>query len=600
MYFHSHNVNDKKNPVGKANWSINNVLIKNNYFHAIYGKVIEICDITLMKKNNMKMIKGLPLCIEYNEQIFEAVLMEHNSENGTAILKINALNDKWFSIIKNDKCRLLPSSKHPLKNTLDFLIGANFTQLRGWEVIKQMYRGTKVSVAYNDRKINFFQELNSMQKNAVKAALNTNRRVLCLSGPPGTGKTKVITEIISHFNRNNVKVLIVAPRSDTLTSLIDRMNLNDTSLCSMGNEDNVSLENKIKKHTNYTHLESLTELLTVMKESDHENEAKVKYQQLAENLNYETTVNIIKNSKIIFTTSGRNIINLLKVANFQPDVVLIEEGGQILECVSWRFLSLAPRAIVVGDHNQLSATLNSEIAEKKYLINCSVMESIWQNAFEIDKIMLNIQYRMNEKIMQWSSETFYNDKMVADENNKDITLSDISSIKKNDVFNSPLLTFNTKSSSKFSEKRVDKVYSNPQEALICVKYIKFLLKKGIKESDIGVITPYNGQKNLIEKVLGNTKIQVSSVDGFQGQQREVIVFCFVRNNQSKIIGFLNDERRMNVAITRARRQFVFIGSLDMLNSVESFQKLKNILNTNGVVIPAEEYLSDLHNLKINK
>uniref|UniRef100_A0A0N5CAE1 AAA_12 domain-containing protein n=1 Tax=Strongyloides papillosus TaxID=174720 RepID=A0A0N5CAE1_STREA len=125
--------------------------------------------------------------------------------------------------------------------------------------------------------------------------------------------------------------------------------------------------------------------------------------------------------------------------------------------------------------------------------------------------------------------------------------------------------------------------------MVCVKYVKYLISNGLKESDIGIITPYSAQKIKIEKYLNGYNIEVSTVDRFQRQQKEVIIFCFVRDNKTKDVGLLIKKKYMIVAMTSARRQFVFIGNTNMLFTDDKFEELRNILLNEGISIDAGRY-----------
>uniref|UniRef100_A0A1I7X1Q5 AAA_12 domain-containing protein n=1 Tax=Heterorhabditis bacteriophora TaxID=37862 RepID=A0A1I7X1Q5_HETBA len=177
--------------------------------------------------------------------------------------------------------------------------------------------------------------------------------------------------------------------------------------------------------------------------------------------------------------------------------------------------------------------------------------------------LLTVQYRMNSKIMRWSSDQFYNSLLTADESVANITLSDISNISSNHSFIYIICIWEVK---------------------LVTRYLEFLQKIGVQEKDIGIITPYYAQVEIIrEKILGS-QIVVNTVDAFQGQEKEVIIFSMVRHNPERSLGFLREERRLNVAITRARRQFVLIGSARMTERNKCLKKLFTNIKRNGIVV----------------
>uniref|UniRef100_A0A0K0E4C6 AAA domain-containing protein n=1 Tax=Strongyloides stercoralis TaxID=6248 RepID=A0A0K0E4C6_STRER len=564
------------------------VKVSNAIFDSIHGKVVEVFNEEFIGKNNNKLKLGYPFVLKIYDFNIDTVVLKFDPVFGKLRLKIIDKNVDWNIIRKNEECKLLPSNRNTLTNVLKFISDTNFFTLPGWNTMKCIYGGEGVPVAYSDRGLKFTQSLNASQQNAVKASLNSKRNIVCISGPPGTGKTQVISEIIRQLQKKKKKILIVGPRKDVLTNILKYFDSSNLNGCCMFDEDKHSFDSKLKSHRKFDDLHLVSNVINDIKNNNDASTDMSKFFKIAQDLSITMKLNIIRSSKIIYTTTGRNIMGLLATADFIPDVVLFDEASQILEPVSWRYLLNGQRSIVVGDPNQLTTSLNSENKTDNPMLQTSIVEYLWKNLPTSCKVLLNCQYRTNEKIIKWSSKTFYNNEMYADDSNKNIVLSDISGIDKKSRFNHPVVVFDSKDCRKFYESRLNTSYINYNEASVCVKYIKFLLKNGIKKRDIGVITPYSAQRQELEKHLEDVK--VSTVDGFQGQEKEVIVFCFVRNNRYKEIGFLSNEKRMNVALTRSRRQFVFIGNTDMLSCTESFKELRDCLVSAGPTINADKYL----------
>lgn len=195
--------------------------------------------------------------------------------------------------------------------------------------------------------------------------------------------------------------------------------------------------------------------------------------------------------------------------------------------------------------------------------------------------LLTVQYRMNEKIMQWSSKEFYNSRLVASDDVSKITLSDISFIADTSKMNSPLMMINTDLDRQhdtplYKEVLFQMSYRNAGEAELVIRYLRVLKSLGVSGKEIAVISPYYAQVTAIRDRLNCSDVSVNTVDSFQGQEREIVVFSMVRCNPDRAIGFLQDERRLNVAITRAKRQFVLIGSARMM---QRNRHLRSLLRT---------------------
>ena len=188
---------------------------------------------------------------------------------------------------------------------------------------------------------------------------------------------------------------------------------------------------------------------------------------------------------------------------------------------------------------------------------------------------------MNEKIMRFPSQEFYNNELIADESVKNIKLSDITGKTGNDPItdNTPVVFVDTQG--KFLEKRKKGSQSkyNPEEA----KLVKFITQKlidlGVNPSDIGIITPYKDHEDFLKNLIKD--VEIKTVDGFQGREKEVIIISLVRSNPEEEIGFLDDVRRLNVALTRAKRKLIIVGDANTLKSNRIYNKLINYIKENG-------------------
>lgn len=340
-------------------------------------------------------------------------------------------------------------------------------------------------------------------------------------------------------------------------------------------------------------------------------------------------------STIVFSTLTGVGSKLFKSEseNNSFDYVIIDEATQALEVECWMAMKKATKSVILaGDHHQLPPTVTCPEAVERGLER-SCFERIQRKNPHLIK-MLSIQYRMNEKIMKFSSNRFYDGNLQCAPNVAGITLLDIlnnnlvhcnaesCSVIKNDVTESTVLTdklssisigsISTQDLSEYLDPLIliDTQYcanpneteeintgflqdskKNDTEAKIAVKRVLLLIEKfHIKNEQVAIISPYSAQVSLINELLNEKgiKIEVGTVDGFQGREKEVIIFSAVRSNDKREIGFLSDYRRLNVAITRAKRQLIFIGDCKTLHADELFKELISYFEEEGYV----EYPSD--------
>ncbi|RMD46991.1 MAG: IGHMBP2 family helicase, partial [Aquificota bacterium] len=240
----------------------------------------------------------------------------------------------------------------------------------------------------------------------------------------------------------------------------------------------------------------------------------------------------------------------------------------------------AKKAVFAGDHKQLPPTvLNPEAKELSF-----TMFERFIDIYPISVYMLKIQYRMNELIMRFSSDMFYNGELIADENVKNIRLSDLTGKEGNSPItdNTPVIFIDTEGKFLEEVKKGSKSKYNPKEAHVVKKVIDKIESFGINPKDIGVITPYKDHEDYLKKIIHD--VEVKTVDGFQGREKEIIIISLVRSNPNEEIGFLDDLRRLNVALTRAKRKLIIIGDSKTLSSNRTYKKLIEYIKENGKLI----------------
>ncbi len=272
------------------------------------------------------------------------------------------------------------------------------------------------------------------------------------------------------------------------------------------------------------------------------------------------------------------------------DWVVIDEASQATEPISWIPITRASKVIMAGDHFQLPPTVRSKEAEAKGL-GVTLFERFYEVLKPDSKALLDRQYRMNKMIMGFSSKIFYEDRLIADESVKDRTLWDLVGTDKcsetTKTFLKEPFVFIDTAGKGFEEKLETGSESryNPEEAELVIDQLRILLEAGVPESEIAIICPYSAQVRYLSRLVGSAlvadrgqaqgqpvpDIEIDSVDGFQGREKEAVIVSLVRSNLLGEMGFLGDTRRMNVAMTRAKRKLIVIGDSSTLASLQFYK-----------------------------
>ena len=464
----------------------------------------------------------------------------------------------------------------------------------------------------------FNNELNESQKDAVRFALEVNEIGL-IHGPPGTGKTTTIVEVILQLVKLGNKILVVAPSNIAVDNIGEKLiqyksklsgknsNINlNFDLCRIGhparllpsvisncldtkveNSDNTQFVKKVKREMDKIKRE-LQKIDYREKEKKFQLKQELKDKREDIKGSYKNTVfDIYRKANIILSTcisSGENYLSMAISKDNPFDYIIIDECAQGTEGLCWVPILQGKKAILAGDHLQLPPTIKSKNAE--YVLSYTLFDRMISTYGDKVTRLLNTQYRMNEKIMKFSSQELYEDKLIADDTVKNHTLKDLISERyKNDknileeinsyddfgIFDKPLVLLNTSGLEFFETKDPETLSSfNVGETDLCKRMVDYLKDKLKAENkDIGIITPYSAQvSNLSHKITQDEYrgLEISTVDGFQGREKEIIILSLVRSNQKNQVGFLSDKRRLNVAITRPRRMLIVIGDIDTITN----------------------------------
>ncbi|SER17057.1 AAA domain-containing protein [Pedobacter rhizosphaerae] len=431
-------------------------------------------------------------------------------------------------------------------------------------------------------------QLNASQQLAVDKILAADHLAI-VHGPPGTGKTTTLVEAVKALvKQNNQKILVVAPSNTAVDLLTEKLSLAGLNVIRVGNPARVSvrlmestLDYKMTDHPEMKNIKSLKKQASEYKNMAHKykrNFGKAERDQRKALFDEAHKIGreIEKSEQYIIENllNGAQVVtatlvgaNHYTVRNLKYDTMVIDEAGQALEPACWIPILKARSVILAGDHFQLPPTIKSVIAAEKGLNN-TLLEKLAQLHPEA-VVLLEEQYRMHQDIMAYSSKVFYQNRLRAHD-----------SVSRHLIFedDKPLLFIDTAGCS-FEEKLDGTSTTNPEEAAFLIKHLvnQVQLIQAKYEIDnfpsIAVVSPYKQQVELLrigieenEELLSyQDKISVNTIDSFQGQERDMVYISLVRSNDSAAIGFLADTRRMNVAMTRAKKKLVVVGDSSTLS-----------------------------------
>ena len=430
-------------------------------------------------------------------------------------------------------------------------------------------------------------KLNHSQKEGIEKAINSP--LFLIQGPPGTGKTVTSAAIVYHLAKLDVgKVLVCAPSNiaaDQLSEKIEKIGLKVVRVCAKSREsistrvEHLSLHNQMRKLEGKKEYKKFFEMLktkeeegNVLSNKDHE-----KYKKLKKKAEEE----IINSCQVVVTTCISSFDKRLN--NFRFPIVLIDEATQACEseCIL-PLLHGANHAIIVGDHCQLGPVVLCKNAAKAGL-KMSLFERLVK--LKIKPHMLQVQYRMHPKLSEFPSNSFYDGNLQNGVTSDDRIYFNVNFPWPNPK--KPTFFYHIVGKEEFSASGTS--YINREEADFIDTIVKTLLKCTVKPEQIGIITPYEGQRcYIVSRMLKNcasTEIEVSSVDSFQGREKDYIIMSCVRSNNHHGIGFLDDPRRLNVSLTRARYGLILVGNVLALsnhqlwiNLLDHYQKMNLLVS----------------------
>lgn len=453
--------------------------------------------------------------------------------------------------------------------------------------LRDIFHGKQPTSSYSFQPIRF-PWLNQTQEEAVNKVLHA-KDVAIVHGPPGTGKTTTLVEAIYETLHRESQVLVCAQNNMAVDWISEKLTDRGVNVLRIGNPSRVNdkmlsftYERRFESHPDYPQLWSLRKAIRELYSQNRKGANRESMHQKINALKDRATELEIRINETLFSEARVIACTLVSSANRlltgkKFGTLFIDEAAQALEAACWIPIRKADRVVLAGDHFQLPPTVKSPQALREGLGN-TLMQAIANN--QPDAVsLLKLQYRMNDEIMRFPSEWFYGGMLQSAPEVKYRSILD---------FDTPITWVNTEEMD-CNEEFIGESYGriNKPEAELTISQLKEYITKIGRERflgeriDVGVISPYKAQVQYLRQLIKKDAffkpyrqlITVNTVDGFQGQERDVILISLVRANEKGEIGFLGDLRRMNVAITRARMKLIILGNAATLTRHSFYKKL---------------------------
>ncbi len=482
--------------------------------------------------------------------------------------------------------------------------------------LREIFNGTAPTGRHSFDPVRF-PWLNASQEAAVNEVLRA-KDVAVVHGPPGTGKTTTLVEAVHETLHRESQVLVCAQSNMAVDWISEKLTDRGVTVLRIGNPTRVNdkmlsftYERRFEAHPSYSTLWAVRKAIRHLyahrpsggRESFHQKIARLR--ERATELEIAINEDLFNEARVIACTLTGSANRVLAGRNFST--LFIDEAAQALEAACWIAIQKAGRVVLAGDHRQLPPTVKCPEALKGGL-GRTLMESIAARHPSAVSL-LRIQYRMNETIMRFSSECFYDGQVESAPEVKYRGILDWDNPMEwidtaDEEQTAPYLTEgqagNTHAAAQAAPSGFDEInhpdhpsHSNPEEARLTLNILKnYFMRIGTERIlneriDTGIISPYKGQVQLLRSMLRRDAffkpfrhmISINTVDGFQGQERDVILISLVRSNEHGKIGFLHDLRRMNVAITRARMKLVIVGNSRTLCRTPFYKLLYNYVKS---------------------
>lgn len=453
--------------------------------------------------------------------------------------------------------------------------------------LRDIFHGTQPASTFSFHPLRF-PWLNATQEEAVNKVLHA-KDVAIVHGPPGTGKTTTLVEAVYETLHRENQVLVCAQSNMAVDWISEKLADRGVSVLRIGNPSRVNdkmlsftYERRFESHPDYPQLWSIRKAIRELYARSRKGAEREAVRQKINSLKDRATELEIRINESLFSEARVIACTLVGSANRlligqKFGTLFIDEAAQALEAACWIPIRKADRVILAGDHCQLPPTVKAPEALRAGLGH-TLMQTIVKSKPDTVSL-LKLQYRMNDEIMRFSSEWFYGGMLQSAPEVKYRSILD---------FDTPIEWINTEGLD-CNEEFIGENYGriNKSEAELSIEQLKGYITKIGRERflderiDVGMISPYKAQVQYLRRLVRNDAffkpyrqaITINTVDGFQGQERDVILISLVRANEEGQIGFLNDLRRMNVAITRARMKLIILGDASTLTRHAFYKKL---------------------------
>ncbi|KAH9909332.1 DNA helicase [Xylariomycetidae sp. FL2044] len=472
--------------------------------------------------------------------------------------------------------------------------------------------------------------LNDSQKDAIRFAL-ASREIALIHGPPGTGKTHTLIELILQMVKRGMRILVCGPSNISVDNIVERLSPHGVPILRLGHP--ARLLPSVLDHS-LDVLTQTSEAGLIVRDVRSEMDAKqAAIKKAKRGKDRKAAYDELKHLRKEFRERERRCVSTLvggskvvlatlhgaggaQLRHDEFDVVVIDEASQALEAQCWVPLLAAKKAICAGDHLQLPPTVKSinnnnnnnssgtkakpKEGEEKNAAATTLIRGMGLETTLFDRLlslhgasvkrMLTTQYRMHEKIMRFPADQLYEARLVAADAVRARLLRDLPydgvGVRDTDDTNEPVIFYDTQGGD-FPEKNEDEEgsvkgggsirslfsesKSNEMEAALVRHHVRKLVDAGVRPGDIALVTPYNAQLGLLSSLKDTYPgIELGSVDGFQGREKEAVIVSLVRSNADGEVGFLSEKRRLNVAMTRPKRSLVVIGDSETVRRGSKF------------------------------
>ncbi|MCB8923868.1 MAG: AAA family ATPase [Ardenticatenaceae bacterium] len=444
----------------------------------------------------------------------------------------------------------------------------------------------------------YTSHLNPSQQEAVRHALSAED-IAIIHGPPGTGKTTTVAALICTAVARGDRILACAPSNLAVDNLAEQLAAAGVPLARIGHPARIlpelqahTLDALVERQESYRQAKKLRKQAFGLRDqagkfrrarpAPGEKQAlRTEAAQMldeARQLEAQAIELALDGASVILSTL--TAVDSAILGQRQFDLCVIDEAGQSTEPAVWIPVTRSDRLVLAGDHQQLPPTIVSPQAQEQGF-GISLLERLMRRDGALLARRLDVQYRMNEQIMNFSSAVFYDGDLQADASVQGHLLCDLPGVVRNDLTATAVTFIDTAGAGYDDSQPADSdSRHNLEEAALAARKAQQLLDANVSADSIAIITPYSAQVQRLRELLPD-EVRVGTVDGFQGREMEAIIISLVRSNREGRVGFLAETRRINVALTRARRKLIVIGDSATIASDPFYGRLLDYFDTIG-------------------